>query len=62
MLRVCALQFKGNWNEQLLRMGFAYKYSYQASIGIVPYEALYGRLCRTPVCRNEVGKRKLIGS
>ena len=33
--------------------------SFQASIGMVPYEALYGRKCRTPICWNEVGERKL---
>ena len=43
-------------------MEFAYNNSYQASIGIAPYEALYGRKCRTPVCWDEVGERKLVGS
>ena len=42
-------------------MKFAYNNSYQASIGIAPYEALYGRKCRTPVCWDEVGERKLVG-
>ena len=42
-------------------MEFAYNNSYQASIGMAPYEALYGRKCRTPVCWDEVGKRKLVG-
>ena len=41
-------------------MEFAYNNSYQASIGIAPYEALYGRKCRTPVCWDEVGERKLV--
>ena len=43
-------------------MEFAYNNSYQASIGMAPYEALYGRKCRTPICWDEVGERKLIGS
>ena len=38
---------------------FAYNNSFQASIGMMPYEALYRRKCRTPVCWNEVGERKL---
>ena len=42
-------------------MEFAYNNSYQTSIGMSPYEALYGRKCRTPVCWDEVGERKLVG-
>ena len=38
---------------------FAYNNNYQASIGKAPYEALYGRKCRTPLCWDEVGERKL---
>ena len=41
-------------------MEFAYNNSYQASIGMAPYEALYGRKCRTPVCWDKVGVRKLV--
>ena len=42
-------------------MEFAYNNSYQDSIGMAPYEDLYGRKCRTPVCWDEVGERKLVG-
>jgi len=35
--------------------------SHQATIGMAPYEALYGRKCRTPICWEEVGERKLLG-
>ena len=42
-------------------MEFAYNNSYQASIDMTPYEALYGRKCRTPICWDEVGERKLVG-
>ena len=38
---------------------FAYNNSYQASIGMTPYKALYGRKCRTLLCCDEVGERKL---
>ena len=42
-------------------MEFASNNSYPASIGMAPYETLYGRKCRTPVCWDEVGERKLVG-
>ncbi|KAL0553650.1 hypothetical protein IC582_007550 [Cucumis melo] len=61
MLRACVLQFKGSWDTHLPLMEFAYNNNYQSSIGMAPYEALYGRPCRTPVCWNEVGERKLVG-
>ena len=38
---------------------FAYNNSFQASIGMTPYEALYERKCRTPIRSDEVGERKL---
>jgi hypothetical protein len=40
---------------------FTYNNSYQATIGMAPYEALNGRKCRTPLCWEEVGDRQLIG-
>ena len=55
------MEFRGNWENHLPLMEFAYNNSYQASIGMAPYEALYGRKCRTPVCWDEVGERKLVG-
>ncbi|KAL8104338.1 hypothetical protein AgCh_028521 [Apium graveolens] len=42
MLRVCVLDFKGNWDEHLPLIEFSYNNSYHASIGMPPYEALYG--------------------
>ena len=43
-------------------MEFTYNNSYQVSIEMAPFEeALYGRKCRTPVCWDEVGERKLVG-
>ena len=61
MLRAHVMEFKGSWDTHLPLIGFAYNNSYQASIEMAPYEALYGRKCRTPVCWDEVGERKLIG-
>ena len=39
-----------------------YNNSHQATIGMAPYEALYGRRCRTPLCWEEIGDRKLYGT
>ena len=47
--------------EQLPLVEFAYNKSYQASIRMVPYEALYGRPCRSPLCWTEVGENSIIG-
>ena len=46
MLRACVLDRKGSWEEHLPLVEFAYNNSYQASIQMDPYEALYGRPCR----------------
>ena len=59
MLRVYALEYTGNWDHNLPLVEFAYNNSYHSSIDMAPYEALYGRRCRTPVCWDEVGERKL---
>ncbi|CAA3011866.1 DNA RNA polymerases superfamily [Olea europaea subsp. europaea] len=61
MLRACVLEFKGSWDTHLSFMEFAYNNSYHSSIEMAPFEALYGRKCRTPVCWSEVGERKLVG-
>ena len=61
MLRVCALDFKGSWDDHLPLVEFSYNNSYHASIGMPPYEALYGRKCRSPVYWEEVGERKILG-
>ena len=49
MLRACILDHKGSWEEQLPLVEFAYNDSHQASIRMVPYEALYGRPSRSPL-------------
>ena len=55
------LEFKGSWDRHLPLMEFAYNNSYQSSIEMAPYEPLYGWKCRTPLCWDEVGERKLLG-
>ena len=61
MLRSCVLQFKGHLNEYLPLAEFTYNNSYHSSIEMSPYKALYGKQCRTPLCWNETGERKLLG-
>ena len=41
---------------------FSYNNNFQTSIGMTPYEALYGKKCRSPICWDDVGERKLLGS
>ncbi|GFY95611.1 hypothetical protein Acr_10g0009960 [Actinidia rufa] len=62
MLRACVLDFGGSWEDHLHLVEFAYNNSYQASIGMVPFEALYGRPCRSPVCWTDVGEAVLAKS
>ena len=59
MLRACVLDFKGFWVKYLPLVEFAYNNSFQVSIGMTLYEALYGRKCMTSICWNEVGEQKL---
>ena len=59
MLRACVLDHKGSWEEHLPFVEFAYNNSYQTSIQITPYEPLYGRPCRSPICWTEVGESSI---
>ena len=61
MLRVRALDFKGNWDDHLPLIESSYNNSYHASIGMPPYEALYGTKCRSPLYWEEVGERRILG-
>jgi len=61
MLRACILDFKGSWDNHLHLVEFSYNNNYQASIQMAPYEALYGKKCRSPVCWDDIGERKLLG-
>ncbi|KAK1427604.1 hypothetical protein QVD17_16293 [Tagetes erecta] len=61
MLRACVLDFSGSWDDHLPLMEFSYNNSYHASIDSAPFEALYGRKCRTPVCWSEIGENQLSG-
>ena len=59
MLRACVIEFKGNWDTHLPLIEFSYNNSYHTSIQCAPYEALYGRKCRSPLCWTEIGDRQL---
>ncbi|GKB97641.1 putative reverse transcriptase domain-containing protein [Tanacetum coccineum] len=56
-----ALEWTGNWDEYLCLVEFAYNNSWHASIKGAPFELLYGRKCRAPICWNEVGERVIEG-
>ena len=61
MLRACVLDIKGSWDEHLPLGKFSYNNSYQASMQMAPYEDLYGRPCRSPICWTEVGESSITG-
>ncbi|GJU26077.1 putative reverse transcriptase domain-containing protein [Tanacetum coccineum] len=61
MLRACAIDFGKGWVNHLPLVEFSYNNSYHASIKATPFEALYGRKCRSPVCWTEVGEAQLLG-
>ena len=52
---------KGSWEEHFPLVEFAYNNSYQASMQMASYEALYGRLCQSPICWMEVGEKPTTG-
>ncbi|GJS01223.1 putative reverse transcriptase domain-containing protein [Tanacetum coccineum] len=61
MLRACAIDFGKGWVNHLPLVEFSYNNSYHASIKAAPFEALYGRKCRSPVCWTEVGEAQILG-
>jgi hypothetical protein len=61
MLRACALKYRKSWNKSLPYVEFSYNNSYQASIEMALYEALYGRRCRTPLFWSQTGESQVFG-
>ena len=57
----CVLDWGNSWEKHLPLVEFSYNNSFHTSIGMSPYEALYGRPCRTPLCWTQVGERSMIG-
>nr|GEZ86517.1 putative reverse transcriptase domain-containing protein [Tanacetum cinerariifolium] len=60
MLRACAIDFGKGWVNHLPLVEFSYNNSYHASIKAAPFEALYGRKCRSPVCWTEVREAQIL--
>nr|GEY70734.1 reverse transcriptase domain-containing protein [Tanacetum cinerariifolium] len=61
MLRACVIDFGNGWDKHLPLVEFSYNNNYHASIKAAPFEALYGRKCRSPVCWSEVEDAQLTG-
>ena len=58
MLRSCVIDYEGSWDKHIPLVEFVYNNSFQSSIGMEPYEALYGRKCRTRLCWTELSEKK----
>ncbi|GKA98031.1 putative reverse transcriptase domain-containing protein [Tanacetum coccineum] len=61
MLHACVIDFGKGWDRHLPLVKFSYNNSYHTSIKAAPFEALYGRKCRSPICWAEVGDAQLTG-
>ena len=55
------IDLEGSWDRHIALVEFVYNNSFQSSIGMAPYKALYGRKCRTPLCWTELSEKKVIG-
>jgi hypothetical protein len=62
MLRACALKYGKSWDKSLPYTEFLYNNSYQASIEMAPFEALYGRQCRALLFWSQTGESQVFGS
>jgi len=60
-LRACVLVFQRKWEDDLLLVESSYNNSYQSTIKMAPFEALYGRKCRTPLCWSDLDEALIIG-
>ena len=60
MLRSCVINYEGSWDRHIPIVEFVYNNSFQSSIGMAPYEVLYGRKCRTPMCWTKLSEKKVL--
>ncbi|WVZ52561.1 hypothetical protein U9M48_003609 [Paspalum notatum var. saurae] len=61
MLRACTIQYETSWDKSLPYAEFSYNNNYQASLKKSPFEALYGRRCKTPLFWNQTGEKQVFG-
>ena len=61
MLRACVLSYGAKWEDCLRFAEFSYNNSYQSSLQMAPFEALYGRKCRKPLNWTETGDSQIFG-
>ncbi|WVZ81665.1 hypothetical protein U9M48_029018, partial [Paspalum notatum var. saurae] len=61
MLRACVLTYGKDWESSLPYAEVSYNNGHQTSLGMAPFEALYGRKCRTPLMWSEAGERTVLG-
>ena len=62
MLRACVLEFQGKWEDDLPLVEFSHNNSYQSTIKMAMFEALYGRKCRIPLYWSDLDEALIIGS
>ena len=60
-MRSYVLEQRGTWDSYLLLIEFTYNNSFHSSIGMAPFEALYGRRYITPLCWYESGESVMLG-
>jgi hypothetical protein len=61
MLRACVIHYGKDWDKCLSLAEFSYNNSYQSSLKMAPFEALYGRRCRTPLNWSQAREREIFG-
>ena len=61
MLKGCVIDYEGSWDRDIPLVKIVYNNSFQSRIGMEPYEALYGRKCRTPLCWTKLSEKKVSG-
>ena len=61
MLRSCTIDYEGSLDRHIPLVEFVYDNSFQSSIGMALYEALWGRKCKTPLCLTKLKEKKEIG-
>jgi hypothetical protein len=62
MLKACVMVHSGSWDKNLSWAEFSYNNSYQESLKMTPFEAIYGQQCCTPLNWIELGEKAIFGS